>query len=413
MKNIRILILSLLIAAAGISVNKAKAQVSVSADVTFSVFHDNLQAYGRWENHPTYGQVWVASEPNFVPYRTGGHWVYTDDGWTWVSDYSWGWAPFHYGRWDYDVSYGGYFWVPDYTWGPAWVSWRSDNENYGWAPLRPGVSVGIGISFGSDIPADRWTFVPNRYIASPHVNNYYVDRSRNVTIINKTTIINNVHNNNSRTVVVGGPRREDVQRYTHSTVNTYRVANNSRPGTTINKNTVNIYRPVVNKTTVVNKTVINNNRTVVNNNNKTVVNNNNNKTVVNNRPAANNKPAVNNRPAVNNQHPVVSNKPAENRPAVNNKPVVNNNQHKTQVTNNNTVNARPKTPAARPAVTRPAQPARQVTRPATQPKAAPAPQRQAQPKPVQQHPQVNRPAPRPAQPQHQPARAPERKPDHK
>lgn len=399
MKNIRILILSLLIAAAGISVNTAKAQVSVSADVTFSVFHDNLQAYGRWENHPTYGQVWVASEPNFVPYRTGGHWVYTDDGWTWVSDYSWGWAPFHYGRWDYDVSYGGYFWVPDYTWGPAWVSWRSDNENYGWAPLRPGVNVGIGISFGSDIPAERWTFVPNRYINSPRVSSYYVDRSRNVTIINRTTIINNVHNNNSRTVVIGGPRREEVQRYTHTTVNTYRVANNSRPGTVVNNRTVNIYRPVVNKTTVVNKTVINNTKNIVHNNNKTVVNNNsNNKTVVNNsNKTVNNRATVNNKTTVNNnQHKVVTN----------NKATVNNNQHKTQVTNNNTVNARPKAPANRPATTRPSQPANHVTRPAAQPKAAP--QHQPQARPAQQHPQANRPAQ-----QHQPASAPEKKPDHK
>jgi len=388
MKTIRILILSLFIAAAAVNVNTVKAQVSVSADVTFSVFHDNLQSYGRWVNHPTYGQVWVASETNFVPYRTNGHWVYTDDGWTWVSDYSWGWAPFHYGRWDYDASYGGYFWVPGYDWGPAWVSWRSDNENYGWAPLRPGINVGIGISFGSDIPAERWTFVPNRYIASPRVNNYYINNSRNVTIINKTTIINNVHNNSSRTVVVGGPRREDVQRYTHTTVNTYRVANNSRPGTTINKNTVNIYRPVVNKTTVINKTVINNTKNVVNNNNKTVVNNNsnNNKTVVNN-----------------------NNKTVNNKATVNNKTTINNNQRKTQVTNRNVVKVQSKAPVAKPTTARPAQPNRPVTSRPAQPKIV---QRQPAAKPAPR--QVQRPAQPHAQPaQHQPAQAPDKKPDHK
>jgi len=43
----------------------------------------------------------------------------TDDGMTWVSDYNWGWAPFHYGRWDYNDSYG-WFWIPDNEWGPAW-----------------------------------------------------------------------------------------------------------------------------------------------------------------------------------------------------------------------------------------------------------------------------------------------------
>src|SRR5579862_5018255 len=83
--------------------NTSHAQASAS--ISFSVFHDNLQAYGRWVNNPHYGQVWISNESGFVPYKTGGHWVYTDYGWTWVSDYSWGWAPFHYGRWDYDASY--------------------------------------------------------------------------------------------------------------------------------------------------------------------------------------------------------------------------------------------------------------------------------------------------------------------
>jgi len=407
MKTIRILILALFTTFAVVKTNAVKAQVSVSADVTFSVFHDNLQAYGRWENHPGYGQVWISSEPNFIPYRTGGHWAYTDDGWTWVSDYSWGWAPFHYGRWDYDVSYGGYFWVPDYTWGPAWVSWRSDNENYGWAPLRPGVSVGIGISFGGDIPADRWTFVPNRYITSPRINNYYVDRSRNVTIIKNTTIINNVHNNNSRTVVIGGPQRTDVERVTHARVTTYAVANSSRPGTSVNKNTINIYRPVVNKTTVINKTVINQNKTVVNNNNKTTVNNNsNNKAVVNNNnKTVNNKTNVNNNnktvnktAVTNNQRKTTVNNNAvvNNKANVNNKTTVNNNQRKAEVTNKAVVNNNVrKTPPAQnaPATTRPA-PSRVTSKPATQ-------------RPVQKQPQrpavQRKPAPKPAaQPEKKP-----------
>ena len=38
------------------------------------------------------------SARDFVPYTTAGHWVYDDD-YVWVSDYDWGWAPFHYGRW--------------------------------------------------------------------------------------------------------------------------------------------------------------------------------------------------------------------------------------------------------------------------------------------------------------------------
>lgn len=333
------LILSVFMAIASISTTEIKAQVSVGADITFNVFHNGLSAYGRWVNNPTYGQVWICSEPGFVPYRTNGHWVYTDDGWTWVSDYSWGWAPFHYGRWDYDVAYGGYYWVPGYEWGPAWVSWRSDNSDYGWAPLRPGVSIGIGISFGDDIPAERWTFVPNRYIASPEVSHYYVDNRKNVTIIRNTTIINNVHNNNSRVAVIGGPRRADVERVTHTRVSTYAVANSGRAGDTrIEKNTVNIYRPVVNKTTVVNKEVVNNNRTVINrnSNNKTVVKNSNNKVINNNQ-----KKVTTNKRATTNNKTVVN----KNRNTINssNKTTVRKNTAKSSVTNKSTVNRNNKT----------------------------------------------------------------------
>ncbi len=288
MKSLKILIISIFTVIMIVNTDTAKAQVVVSTDVTFSVFHENLMNYGRWVYHPTYGQVWVANAPGFVPYRTRGHWVYTEDGWTWVSRYRWGWATFHYGRWDYDPAYGGYFWVPGYEWGPAWVSWRRSNDVYGWAPLTPSLTIGIGINFGSEIPAERWTFVPPQYITHPYISRYYIAPTRNVTIINNTTIINNVHNNSYHTVVIGGPQRTEVENVTHTKINTYVVNNAARPsGATVVNNTINIYRPVVNKTTVVNKTVVNNihvvkNNTTVINSNKTVINNNQRKTVVNN-----------------------------------------------------------------------------------------------------------------------------------
>jgi hypothetical protein len=54
-------------------------QVSVS----FQVFYDQLSPYGTWVNYQRYGYVWVptAVPGGFRPYATGGHWVYTDDGW--------------------------------------------------------------------------------------------------------------------------------------------------------------------------------------------------------------------------------------------------------------------------------------------------------------------------------------------
>src|SRR5437773_2233500 len=69
------------------------------------------------------------------PY-TDGHWVYTDVGWTWVSEEPFGWATYHYGRWT-RLRNIGWVWVPGDEWAPAWVSWRKNNDYVGWAPLPP------------------------------------------------------------------------------------------------------------------------------------------------------------------------------------------------------------------------------------------------------------------------------------
>lgn len=211
--------------------------------VNFSVFHDNLQPYGRWTNHPKYGQIWIYKQPGFSPYSTGGHWVYTQYGWTWVSDYSWGWATFHYGRWAYEPSFG-WFWVPGYEWGPAWVSWRTGGDYYGWAPLGPGLSISI-----STIPADRWVFVPRRHIGNPGANRYYAPRTNNVTIIKNTTVINNTNVtkvSNRNVTYVTGPKREEVERDTKTKVTVMNVNNSTKPGKEVvdnNKKTINIYKP--------------------------------------------------------------------------------------------------------------------------------------------------------------------------
>src|SRR6266849_1507391 len=61
--------------------------------VSFQLFYDELSPYGSWVDYPNYGYVWIPSEDqDFAPYRTRGHWVLTDAGWTWASDSPWGWA---------------------------------------------------------------------------------------------------------------------------------------------------------------------------------------------------------------------------------------------------------------------------------------------------------------------------------
>ena len=103
-------------------------------------FYEVLTPYGAWVTVAGYGHVWRPHAHvvgvDFSPYFTGGHWEYTAWGWTWVSDFAWGWVPFHHGRWLYTEAHG-WVWVPDDAWAPAWVEWRFGGGYVGWVPLGP------------------------------------------------------------------------------------------------------------------------------------------------------------------------------------------------------------------------------------------------------------------------------------
>ena len=206
-------------------------------------FYNDLGPYGQWVQTPEYGTVWIPNAgPDFQPYASNGHWVVTEYGNTWVSDYPWGWAPFHYGRW-YQDRYRGWAWVPGNDWGPAWVSWRSGGGYYGWAPLGPGLNVNININ----IPAPYWTFVPQIYISSPRLYSYCVPRPQVYNIYQSTTIINNVYRANNRDYAYG-PRREEIERVTRRSVPVYRIENAGRPGRDeVRGDVVGIYRPNENR----------------------------------------------------------------------------------------------------------------------------------------------------------------------
>ncbi len=226
----------------GLGLNQAEAQPGRS--ISLQTFYDELSDYGDWIDNPDYGYVW---RPNvgrdFRPYHSNGRWAMTTYGNTWISDYEWGWAPFHYGRWFYD-DYDGWIWTPDTVWGPAWVSWRTGGGYYGWAPLAPRISVNISFGRRYYVPDNYWVFIPQRCIYYPSYHRYWEPR-RNVTIINHTTIINNTYINN-RNIYVTGPRADEVRRATRQNVKVYNVNDVSRPGTTrVDRGAVNIYRPEV------------------------------------------------------------------------------------------------------------------------------------------------------------------------
>jgi hypothetical protein len=217
-----------------------KAQVSVS----FQVFYNQLTPYGSWINYPSYGYVWIPTQvpQGFRPYATGGHWVYTDDGWAWLSDYDWGWAPFHYGNWFYDQYYG-WMWLPDYEWAPAWVTWGEYGDNYCWAPIGPHITFGISYR----PPVYCWTFVPHGYITNVNVSRYYVSHVNNTTVINNITVINNVNTVGGRGYV-RGPQPQNVERFTHTSVHPVAIRASSTPGRgSVQSGQLAIYRPAINR----------------------------------------------------------------------------------------------------------------------------------------------------------------------
>ena len=158
-----------------------------------SDFRETLSPYGQWVDDATYGSIWVPSAGvvgnDFTPYQTAGQWGYDNDQYTWNSDYSWGWAPFHYGRWAYTGGYG-WGWIPGRTYSPAWVSWRTGGPGYGyvgWAPLGPtwGWRNGAAVGFGFATRAP-YSFCPTNRLFSPGVGNSVVRGSQVAGIASST-----------------------------------------------------------------------------------------------------------------------------------------------------------------------------------------------------------------------------------
>jgi len=238
-------LLFLVIITSVIFTKKASAQ---QPNVSLQVFYDQLSPYGEWVNYPNWGYVWIPDAgPDFVPYSTQGHWILTDDGWTWMSDYSWGWAPFHYGRWDYDQYYG-WFWVPGNEWGPAWVSWRRADGYYGWAPMEPGISLSVSFGRAYDSHDDHWIFVKDRDIDRSDINHYYITRTDQDRIIRRSSVINNTYVDSRRhTTYITGPARADIQKVTGRQFKPVAIQEYNKPGQDFSNGHLQIYRPEVMK----------------------------------------------------------------------------------------------------------------------------------------------------------------------
>ena len=212
-----------------------------SAYVSYNDFYQDLAPYGQWIDEPQYGYVWSPNvDGTFRPYYTNGNWAMTEYGNTWVSNYPWGWACFHYGRWTYD-NYYGWIWIPGSTWGPAWVSWRYGDGYYGWAPLNPNYT--FDASYGDYFcPNSWWVFIPPQYIYSGNYYHYWNGPHGNSEIIKNTTFVKNTYVNNNVTFIAG-PHAKDIEDITHQPIQVFHLANSKNLTTKVHDNVVKMHQP--------------------------------------------------------------------------------------------------------------------------------------------------------------------------
>jgi len=225
-----------------------KSTAQRSDELTYQVFYDQLSPFGKWLHDPVNGYVWVPkTEKNFRPYFTNGSWKMTEYGSTWVSQYSWGWAPFHYGRWLYDYLYG-WIWIPGTEWGPSWVVWRSDGTNYGWTPLTPGYDVHNSFSPNYYVPSDWWVFVPARYLLNADFQKYAKTNTQITTpFVKNSRVLNGVYTKDNSNYI-SGPRAQDYGKSMNTRVPVYTLTNTAKPGkVTVSNEQIMLFKPSLTK----------------------------------------------------------------------------------------------------------------------------------------------------------------------
>jgi hypothetical protein len=247
---------ALLLAVTSVGVGPAflapPAAAQADVEVSFEFFQESLSPHGEWLEVDGYGVAWRPNDvdENWAPY-TDGYWAYTDAGWTWVSYEEFGSVAYHYGRW-VRVEDEGWCWTPGYEWGPAWVSWRSNDDHIGWAPLPPeadwepdrGISVWVDNSY--DIGPEYYNFCDVADFGAPVIREVIIARPRNVFFFGGTVNITNI-SVNFGVPFCGGPRYDYISGRVRRPIPALKLVRET--------NITNIYNNTyINKT--VNKTVI-------------------------------------------------------------------------------------------------------------------------------------------------------------
>ena len=217
--------------------------------VNTGAFYKRLSPHGNW--------TWIQGQYVWVPARvdrswrpyTQGRWVYTNRGWTWVSNEPFGWATYHYGRWGFSNRVG-WFWVPGNRWAPAWVSWRQGGDHLAWAPLPPSYDEGvnINISIGNAVPDYYWQVVPSRAFLSNDLNRQIVrDRNRYGPLLERTRPIGNTTITNNNVVVNNVVNVTYVEQQTQERVVEKKIAvtDNAKAAGKVEGDAVEVYQPSV------------------------------------------------------------------------------------------------------------------------------------------------------------------------
>jgi hypothetical protein len=177
----------------------------VQQPVNVSYFYTELAPYGSWIDVSGYGRCWRPTvsvwNSSWRPYCHGGRWLWTDCGWYWYSDYTWGAHTFHYGRWTCPPGHG-WVWVPGVHWGPAWVSWRHTRSHCAWAPLPPSaryvggrgwyhntLAVGADCEFG--LGKNDYVALAKNQMLSRRPSNHFLSARHTETMVTESSVANN------------------------------------------------------------------------------------------------------------------------------------------------------------------------------------------------------------------------------
>jgi len=150
---------------------------------------EDLSANGDWETDSDDVPVWYpgAVAADWQPYQCG-HWAWVAPwGWTWVECEAWGFAPFHYGRWERRNTVRGWRW--------GWIA--------GPRVVRPIYSPALVVFVGGGAGVTAWFPLGPRetYVPWYHASPLYLNRVNVSNIYSRNAVqVRNVYNERTKNV---------------------------------------------------------------------------------------------------------------------------------------------------------------------------------------------------------------------